>query len=203
MRVLESAYMILFVVTQSFHYDRTSALILWVPRLQTHDVLGLADQRLYLPLILHDPLFFFLQTQHYYNGPVLVIFFNCVNDTTQCKKCKQALQVFYCSVGLLGMFYHNLNVLQRKVFSSDLRMKKVFPLHHILTLNSRTAQFCGGYITTGSVTSRALTISVRFSSGVFVSKMNFLRMLSSSFCSLLYVSVASLKYCKTQTRQSS
>ncbi len=54
--------LVLFEVTQGFDDDRPAALLLWVTRLQTHDVLGLADQRLHLPLTLHDPLFLSLHT---------------------------------------------------------------------------------------------------------------------------------------------
>ncbi len=54
--------LVLFEVTQGFDDDRPAALLLWVTRPQTHDVLGLADQRLHLPLTLHDPLFLSLHT---------------------------------------------------------------------------------------------------------------------------------------------
>lgn len=60
MFVTDETHLILFEVTQSFHYDRTAALLLWVTRFQTHDVLGLADQRLNLPLTLYHPLLLFL-----------------------------------------------------------------------------------------------------------------------------------------------
>lgn len=61
--------LVLFEVTQSFDDDRAAGLLLWVTRPQTHDVLGLADQRLNLPLTVNDPVFFFLHT-HTHTGTI-------------------------------------------------------------------------------------------------------------------------------------
>lgn len=53
-----------------------------------------------------------------------------------------------------------------------------------------------------AVTSRFLSISARFSRGVFLSQVNFLRIVSWSFFSLVYVSLASLKNYKGITTES-
>ena len=53
--------LVLFEVTQGLYHNRTTALLLFrVTWSEPHDALGLVDQVLHLPLILHDSLLLFL-----------------------------------------------------------------------------------------------------------------------------------------------
>lgn len=54
------AYLVLLEVAQGLHYDRAAAPELRVTWLQPDDAFGLVDQKLHLPLVLQQPLLFFL-----------------------------------------------------------------------------------------------------------------------------------------------
>lgn len=57
------AHLVLFVVAEGPENNGLVAPVVWVPRLQLHDLLGLVHQVLHLTLVFQDLLPFFLQLQ--------------------------------------------------------------------------------------------------------------------------------------------
>lgn len=60
---MQNTHLVLFVVAESPENNGLVAPVVWVPRFQLHDLLGLVYQVLYLTLVFEDLLPFFLQLQ--------------------------------------------------------------------------------------------------------------------------------------------